>query len=143
MPGVGSNEAEEVGSALQKVSQTMSTETSQLVNAIANLELDLEDAKRTNVRLTIQEKLLSAEVDDKAGKISDLCAEREAETQKRELAEYEVKKIMEDLTKLSAEFKTLKKSGSPKESNSMESNASPRDALVKVGQPILSASLDF
>ncbi|KAL2213854.1 hypothetical protein CC79DRAFT_83427 [Sarocladium strictum] len=131
MPGVGSNEAEEVGSALQKVSQTMSTETSQLVNAIANLELDLEDAKRTNVRLTIQEKLLSAEVDDKTGKISDLCAEREAETQKRELAEDEVKKIMEDLTKLSAEFKALKKSGSPRESNPMEGSASPRDALVK------------
>lgn len=132
MPGVGSNEAEEVGSALQKVSQTMSTETSQLVNAIANLELDLEDAKRTNVRLTIREKLLSADVDDKTGKISDLCAEREAETQKRELAEDEVKKIMEDLTKLSAEFKALKKNGSPTESSSKEGSASPRDVLVKV-----------
>lgn len=127
MPGVGSNEAQEVTQELQKVSRTISTETSQLVDAIANLELDLEDAKRTNIRLTIQEKLLSAEVDDKTSTISKLNEELSMETKKREIAESEVKKIMEDLTKLSAEFKALQRDGSPRDGAS-----SPRDGLVQV-----------
>lgn len=131
MPGVSAQESAQVISELQQVGQVISQETSSLVLAIANLELDLEDSKRVNVRLSIAEKLAGANGDDKDKQLKDLKAELELEIQKREAAEGEVKKVMEDLTRLSADFKALKSKDGQKENHS-----AGQDNLVRVGRPI-------
>lgn len=127
MPGICASDSQELNQDLQKIGQITSTETGQLVDAIANLELDLEDSKRTNVRLSIREKVLAAEVDDKNTKIQDLQHDLQTEAEKRERAELELKKVLEDLTKLSQEFTSLNKSGSSKDGSS-----SDQDEAVQV-----------
>ena len=131
MPGVSSKESSEIIAQLQEVGQIVSTETSQLVDALMNLTLDQEDTDKAIARMSIEANLAKAEADDQAHNLSNLRVELSNEKEKRQEAEAEVAKVMEELQKLSREIKSLKERGD--DGNSDDSKLSPdRDAMVKV-----------
>ncbi|KAF5677788.1 chromosome segregation smc [Fusarium heterosporum] len=108
MPGVSSKESNEIVAQLQEVGQIVSTETSQLVDALMNLTLDQEDTDKAIARMSIEANLAKAEADDQAHNMSNLRVELANEKTKRQEAESEVVKVMDELQKLSREFKSLK-----------------------------------
>lgn len=131
MPGVSSKESNEIITQLQEVGQIVSTETSQLVDALMNLTLDQEDTDKAIARMSIEANLSKAEADDQAHTLSTLRADLANEKSKRQEAEAEVTKVMEELQKLSGEIKSLKLKNS--DAGSDGSKSSPdRDVVVKV-----------
>lgn len=130
MPGVSSKESNEIVSQLQEVGQIVSTETSQLVDALMNLTLDAEDTDKAIARMSIEANLAKAEADDQNHTISNLRVELAGEKGKRQEAEAEVAKVVEELQNLSREFKSFKE----KEGGSEDSrDKSPdRDGMIKV-----------
>jgi chromosome segregation ATPase len=134
MPGVSSKESNEIISQLQEVGQIVSTETSQLVNALMNLTLDQEDTDKAIARMSIEANLAKAEADDQAHNMSNLRTELANEKGKRQEAESEVVKVMDELQKLSREFRSLKngdRDGSPDGS----AQSPDRDGMIKVSYP--------
>ncbi|UZP40937.1 hypothetical protein NXS19_008753 [Fusarium pseudograminearum] len=130
MPGVSSKESNEIITQLQEVGQIVSTETSQLVDALMNLTLDQEDTDKAIARMSIEANLSKAEADDQAHTLSTLRADLANERSKRQEAEAEVAKVMEELQKLSGEIKSLK--GKSSDAGSDGSKSSPdRDVVVK------------
>ncbi|RSM09924.1 hypothetical protein CDV31_007441 [Fusarium ambrosium] len=129
MPGVSSKESNEIVSQLQEVGQIVSTETSQLVDALMNLTLDAEDTDKAIARMSIEANLAKAEADDQNHTISNLRVELANEKGKRQEAEAEVAKVMEELQNLTREFKSFKE----KEGGSEDSKTkSPdRDGMIK------------
>ncbi|RFN55424.1 chromosome segregation protein smc [Fusarium flagelliforme] len=135
MPGVSSKESSEIIAQLQEVGQIVSTETSQLVDALMNLTLDQEDTDKAIARMSIEANLAKAEADDQTHNLSNLRVELSNEKEKRQEAEAEVAKVMEELQKLSREIKSLKERSN--DGNSDDSKSSPdRDAMVKLGDTI-------
>ncbi|KAF4470006.1 chromosome segregation smc [Fusarium albosuccineum] len=108
MPGISSKESSELAEQLQEVGQIISTETSQLVDALMNLTLDQEDTDKAIARMSIEANLAKAEADDQTNTISNLRVELANEKGKRQEAEAEVAKVMKDLQNLTREFKSLK-----------------------------------
>ncbi|GKT99963.1 chromosome segregation protein smc [Fusarium langsethiae] len=130
MPGVSSKESSEIIAQLQEVGQIVSTETSQLVDALMNLTLDQEDTDKAIARMSIEANLSKAEADDQAHTLSTIRAELANEKGKRQEAEAEVAKVMEELRKLSHEIKSLK--GKSNDIGSDDAKSSPdRDDMVK------------
>ncbi|KAM0358280.1 hypothetical protein HYE67_003378 [Fusarium culmorum] len=130
MPGVSSKESNEIITQLQEVGQIVSTETSQLVDALMNLTLDQEDTDKAIARMSIEANLSKAEADDQAHTLCILRADLANEKSKRQEAEAEVAKVMEELQKLSGEIKSLKLKNS--DAGSDGSKSSPdRDVVVK------------
>ncbi|KAJ4254852.1 hypothetical protein NW762_009650 [Fusarium torreyae] len=130
MPGVSSKESNEIIAQLQEVGQIVSTETSQLVDALMNLTLDQEDTDKAIARMSIEANLAKAEADDQAHNLSNLRVELANEKGKRQEAEAEVAKVVEDLQNLSREFKAFKerdRDGSPDSAKS----TLERDDMVK------------
>lgn len=134
MPGVSSKESSEIITQLQEVGQIVSTETSQLVDALMNLTLDQEDTDKAIARMSIEANLAKAEADDQAHNLSNLRVELANEKSKRQEAEAEVAKVMEELQKLSNELKSLKSLKEKSNDGSSDgSRSSPdHDAMVKV-----------
>jgi chromosome segregation ATPase len=131
MPGVSSKESSEIITQLQEVGQIVSTETSQLVDALMNLTLDQEDTDKAIARMSIEANLAKAEADDQAHNLSNLRVELANEKSKRQEAEAEVAKVMEELQKLSREVKSLKEKSN--DGSSDDAKSSPdRDGMVKV-----------
>ncbi|KAK7413143.1 hypothetical protein QQX98_007969 [Neonectria punicea] len=122
MPGVSSKESNEIITQLQEVGQIISQETSQLVDALMNLTLDQEETDKAIARMSIEGNLSKAEADDQAQTISNLRVELSSERDKRKEAEAEVGKIMEDLQRLTCDFKSFKE----KEIKSEDDEKSPR-----------------
>ncbi|RGP68644.1 chromosome segregation smc [Fusarium longipes] len=130
MPGVSSKESSEIITQLQEVGQIVSTETSQLVDALMNLTLDQEDTDKAIARMSIEANLAKAEADDQAHNLNNLRAELANEKSKRQEAEAKVAKVMEELQQLSREVKSLK--GKSNDGSSDEAKSSPdRDVVVK------------
>ncbi|OBS21369.1 hypothetical protein FPOA_07707 [Fusarium poae] len=130
MPGVSSKESNEIIGQLQEVGQIVSTETSQLVDALMNLTLDQEDTDKAIARMSIEANLAKAEADDQAHTLSTIRADLANEKSKRQEAEAEVAKVMEELQKLSREINSLKGKGN--DASSDDAKSSPdRDILIK------------
>ncbi|KAM0427006.1 hypothetical protein ACHAPT_007904 [Fusarium lateritium] len=130
MPGVSSKESNEIVSQLQEVGQIISTETSQLVDALMNLTLDQEDTDKAIARMSIEANLAKAEADDQNHTIGNLRVELSNEKGKRQEAEAEVAKVMEDLQSLTREFKSFKeKEGAG--SDDAKSTTPDRDGMIK------------
>lgn len=125
-PGISANESAEIIEQLQQVGQIISQETSALVDALMKTQLDQEDTEKAVARMSLDNNLVKAEKDDLAQKANDLKKDLNAEKQKREEAENEVKKIMEDLFNLTKDFRALReKSG--------KGEGSPdREGMIKV-----------
>ncbi|KAM0244192.1 hypothetical protein ACHAP5_006492 [Fusarium lateritium] len=130
MPGVSSKESNEIISQLQEVGQIVSTETSQLVDALMNLTLDQEDTDKAIARMSIEANLAKAEADDQAHNMSNLRTELANEKGKRQEAEAEVVKVMDELQKLSREFKSLK-NGNRDGSSDGSAQSPDRDGMIK------------
>lgn len=126
MPGVSANESAEIVEQLQHVGQIISQETSALVDALVKTQLDQEDTEKSVARMSLDSNLVKAEKDDLAQKANDLKSDLKVETQKRQEAEAEVKKVMDDLYNLTKDFRALReKSG--------KGEGSPdREGMIKV-----------
>jgi chromosome segregation ATPase len=131
MPGVSSKESNEIITKLQEVGQIISSETSQLVDALMNLTLDQEDTDKAIARMSIEANLAKAEADDQSHNLGNLRAELADEKGKRQEAEAEVVKLMDDLQKLTDEFKSAKEKAREGSSGGTKSSAD-HDDLVKV-----------
>ena len=128
MPGVSASESDEIASSLKEVAQLVSQETSQLVDAIMHLTLDGEETDKAIARMSIEASLAKAAFEDKTQQIRDLEGKLEEEREAREKAENEVKKMMEELQGLSAEFKDFRE-------NSLGNSGSPdsqKEEVIKV-----------
>ncbi|KAF4982365.1 hypothetical protein FZEAL_1999 [Fusarium zealandicum] len=140
MPGVSSKESNEIVSQLQEVGQIVSTETSQLVDALMNLVLDQEDTDKAIARMSIEANLTKAEADDQTHTISNLRVELSNEKGKRQETEAEVAKVMEDLQQLTREFKSLK--NKDRDDSSDDAKSTPvREGIVKVSGPRLRSAI--
>lgn len=131
MPGVSSNESNEIIAQLQEVGQIISQESSQLVDALMNLTLDQEDTDKAIARMGLEASLMKAETEDKAQTIRDLRGGLESEKKKREQAENDVKEVMSELQVLTGEFKRLKEKAAMKDQGE-GSDGNVRDDLIKV-----------
>ncbi|KAM5361640.1 hypothetical protein ACJZ2D_012983 [Fusarium nematophilum] len=131
MPGVSSKESNEIVSQLQEVGQIISTETSQLVDALMNVTLDQEDTDKAIARMSIEANLAKAEADDQAHTISNLRVELANEKGKREEAEAEVTRAVEDLQDLTREFKSFKEKEREGSSDDDAQSSPDRDAIIK------------
>ena len=128
MPGVSANESNEIISQLQEVGRIISQETSQLVDALMHVTLDSEDTDKAIARMSIEANLAKAQNEDQTQAINNLRDELAKEKEKREQAEGEVRKVMNDLQELTKEFKSWKE----KEGVTGENVYSDRDDLIKV-----------
>lgn len=126
MPGVSANESAEIIEQLQQVGQIISQETSALVDALVKTQLDQEDTEKSVARMSLDNNLVKAEKDDLAQKANDLKSDLKVETQKKQEAEGEVKKVMDGLYNLTKDFRALReKSG--------KGEGSPdREGMIKV-----------
>ncbi|KAF4343151.1 chromosome segregation smc [Fusarium beomiforme] len=129
MPGVSSKESNEIITQLQEVGQIISTETSQLVDALMNLTLDQEDTDKAIARMSIEANLAKAEADDQAHNLGNLRVELANEKAKRQEAEAEVVKVMDDISTLTSELKPVKEKNHDG-SDDTKSNAE-RDDMIK------------
>lgn len=131
IPGVCSNEAQQMVSDLQEVGQLVSTESGQMIDCIVNMQLDSEFNQSDFARMSVSATLEKAQLDRANERIKEL--ERELNGVKkqaisgREKLEKEKNEIQEDLKMMSHEFaqfrdKVQQSSGSP----------DSRDGLVKV-----------
>ncbi|TQV94167.1 hypothetical protein IF1G_07046 [Cordyceps javanica] len=80
MPGVSSAESSEIVTQLQEVGQTISRETSDLVNAVMNLTLDQEDTDKAVARMSIEANIAKARIDDQCNTIQKLEAQLKSDT---------------------------------------------------------------
>jgi chromosome segregation ATPase len=131
MPGVSASESDAIAASLKEVAQLVSQETSQLVDAIMNLTLDGEETDKAIARMSIEASLAKAAFEDKMQRIRDLERKLAEEREAREKAGNEVKKMMEELQELSAEFKDFK-------DNSLRNSGSPdsqKEEIIKVCFP--------
>ncbi|KAI5466964.1 hypothetical protein BGZ63DRAFT_410068 [Mariannaea sp. PMI_226] len=128
MPGVSAKESSEIISQLQEVGQVISQETSQLVDALMNLQLDQEDTDKAIARMSLDANLAKAEADNHIQNLNTIKLELKDEKKKHKIAEAEVSKVMEDLQKLTQEFKKYK------EENRLEGDKSsaPEDMIKKL-----------
>ncbi|KAF5962956.1 hypothetical protein FBULB1_13688 [Fusarium bulbicola] len=108
MPGVSSKESNEIIIKLQEVGQIISSETSQLVDALMNLTLDQEDTDKAIARMSIEANLAKAEADDQSHNLGNLRTELADEKSKRQEAEAEATKLKGHLEKHMDELKSLK-----------------------------------
>ncbi|KAF5669378.1 chromosome segregation smc [Fusarium denticulatum] len=108
MPGVSSKESNEIITKLQEVGQIISSETSQLVDALMNLTLDQEDTDKAIARMSIEANLAKAEADDQSHNLGNLRTELADEKGKRQEAEAEAAKLKSHLEKHMDELKSLK-----------------------------------
>ncbi|KAG5812910.1 hypothetical protein H9Q74_007077 [Fusarium xylarioides] len=108
MPGVSSKESNEIITKLQEVGQIISSETSQLVDALMNLTLDQEDTDKAIARMSIEANLAKAEADDQSHNLGNLRTELADEKSKRQEAEAEAAKLKSYLEKHMDELKSLK-----------------------------------
>ncbi|KAF4430981.1 chromosome segregation smc [Fusarium acutatum] len=108
MPGVSSKESNEIITKLQEVGQIISSETSQLVDALMNLTLDQEDTDKAIARMSIEANLAKAEADDQSHNLGNLRTELADEKSKRQEAEAENAKLKSHLEKHMDELKSLK-----------------------------------
>jgi len=131
MPGVSSNESNEIITKLQEVGQIISSETSQLVDALMNLTLDQEDTDKAIARMSIEANLAKAEADDQSHNLGNLRTELADEKGKRQEAESEAVKLMGHLEKLMDELKSLKAKFRDGGSEGTRSSAD-HDEMVKV-----------
>ncbi|KFA81866.1 hypothetical protein S40288_01684 [Stachybotrys chartarum IBT 40288] len=106
MPGVSSAQANEIIDQLQEVGRITTTETSNLVNAIACMMVDHQDSNEAAARLCMEITLARARIDDLTSQTGELRNEVLEERNKRQLAECDVKKIMGELHDLNKEFNT-------------------------------------
>ncbi|KAH6891181.1 hypothetical protein B0T10DRAFT_595339 [Thelonectria olida] len=127
MPGVSAKESNEIISQLQEVGQIISQEVSQLVDALMNLQLDQEDTDRAIARMSIEANLAKAEVEDRTQNLSLLKVELSEEKDKRKSAEAEVSKVVENLQKITQEFKWHKE----KENRDKEEKSPSRSEIIK------------
>lgn len=123
MPGVSSNESNEIIAQLQEVGQIMSQETSQLVDALMNLTLDQEDTDKAIARMGLEASLTKATIEDQAQTVRDLRAEIDDEKKKREQAEINVKNVVNELHELTEKALKEKPEGS---------DSHQRDEMIKV-----------
>ncbi|KAF5265850.1 hypothetical protein FOXYS1_3323 [Fusarium oxysporum] len=130
MPGVSSNESNEIITKLQEVGQIISSETSQLVDALMNLTLDQEDTDKAIARMSIEANLAKAEADDQSHNLGNLRTELADEKGKRQEAETEAVKLMGHLEKLMDELKSLKAKVRDSGSEGTRSSAD-HDEMVK------------
>lgn len=75
MPGVSSAESSEIVLQLQEVGQIISQETSALVDALMNLQLDQEDTDKAVARMSIEANIAKARIDDQGDTILKLQAQ--------------------------------------------------------------------
>lgn len=129
MPGVSAKESNEIVSQLQEVGQIVSQEVSQLVDALMNLQLDQEDTDKAIARMSIEANLAKAEVEDRTQCLSVLKGELADEKEKRRAAEAEVAKVVEDLQKITQEFRWFKEKG---ERGDGDKSSPSRSEIVKV-----------
>lgn len=120
MPGIAANESSEIVSQLQEVGQVISQETSQLVDALANLNIDQQENEKRVTHMSLDANLAKAQASDQAHLISNLKDELASTKNKREQAEAEVAKLMQDLRDLSA--------------TKGKDTSSDSDDIIKVGE---------
>ena len=130
MPGVSANESNEIIKRLQEVAQLISQETSQLVDAIMNLTLDSVETDKAVARMGLEASLSKAALEDKAQTIRNRDKELKDEREAREKAEHEVKKIMDDMQGLSAEFSQFKE-----KARNGNGSLSSQEEMIKASSP--------
>lgn len=121
MPGVTANESGDIASQLQEVGQVISTETSQLVDALIHLTLDHEDTDRAIARMGLEASLTKATIEDQAQRVRDVEAALGEENMKREEAEGNLRAVMSESHELRGLVKALRGEGED-----------PRDEVIKV-----------
>lgn len=121
MPGVTANESSDIASQLQEVGQVISTETSQLVDALIHLTLDHEDTDRAIARMGLEASLTKATIEDQAQRVRDLEAALGEEKMKTEEAEGNWRAVMSEAHELRGLVKALRGEGED-----------PRDEVIKV-----------
>lgn len=99
------------------------------MDALMNLTLDQEDTDKAIARMGLEASLTKATIEDQAQTIRDLRAEIEAERNKREQAEGNVKSVMSELLEFTGHAKALKQKA---EGRSEGSDTDPRDEIIKV-----------
>lgn len=109
MPGISAAESSEIIVQLQEVGQIISKETSTLVEALSNLTLDGQETDSAIARMSIEANLAKAETDDQAQTIANLREELNTEKVKKDQAEAEVKKMLEEFEDITNEFGALRK----------------------------------
>ncbi|KAG5940053.1 hypothetical protein E4U59_002709 [Claviceps monticola] len=120
MPGVTANESGDIASQLQEVGQVISTETSQLVDALIHLTLDHEDTDRAIARMGLEASLTKATIEDQAQRVRDVEAALGEEKMKREEAEGNLRAVMSESHELRGLVKALRGEGED-----------PRDEVIK------------
>ncbi|KAG6221039.1 hypothetical protein E4U34_002448 [Claviceps purpurea] len=120
MPGVTANESGDIASQLQEVGQVISTETSQLVDALIHLTLDHEDTDRAIARMGLEASLTKATIEDQAQRVRDVEAALGEENMKREEAEGNLRAVMSESHELRGLVKALRGEGED-----------PRDEVIK------------
>lgn len=129
MPGVSAAEANEIIGQLQEVGQTISTETSQLVDALMNVILDQEDTDKAVAKMSIGANLAKAEKEDQQKTMAKLREELQDEKEKREVAQDQVSKVRQELKELTEDFKSMKN-----REGSSDSSATGRTTMIKVSR---------
>ncbi|KAG5949382.1 hypothetical protein E4U60_005573 [Claviceps pazoutovae] len=120
MPGVTANESGDIAGQLQEVGQVISTETSQLVDALIHLTLDHEDTDRAIARMGLEASLTKATIEDQAQRVRDVEAALGEEKMKREEAEGNLRAVMSESHELRGLVKVLRGEGED-----------PRDEIIK------------
>lgn len=138
IPGVCSNEAQQMGSDLREVAQLVSTESSQLIDGLVNMRIDAQVQMNDCARMGVDSTLQKANLDRSIGlnkelerQIAELKQAAVNDREKIEKLEKERDEIKNDLKMISDEFarfrdKVQEYSGSP----------TSRDDLVKVSFPL-------
>ncbi|KAG6079540.1 hypothetical protein E4U16_007548 [Claviceps sp. LM84 group G4] len=120
IPGVTANESGDIATQLQEVGQVISTETSQLVDALIHLTLDHEDTDRAIARMGLEASLTKATLEDQSQRVRDLEAALGEEKMKREEAEGNLRAVMSESCELRELVKALRGEGED-----------PRDGVIK------------
>lgn len=135
IPGVCSNEAQQMASELREVAQVVTTESGQLIDGLVNMKIDAQYQMNDCARMGVNSTLQGADLDRARFQVNQLQSEIESlksvATSDREKLEKERDEIKKDLQMISEEFaqfrdKVQENSGSP----------NSRDDLIKVSFPL-------
>lgn len=132
IPGVCSNEAQQMVNDLREVARMVSHETGQLVDGLVNMKVDAQYAQNDCARMGVDATLQKAELDQTREKVKQLNEAlkdvREKAQKEREGLEKELDEAKSDLQMMSDEFARFR--------DRVQQSSGSRDEMVRVSSPL-------
>jgi chromosome segregation ATPase len=140
MPGVASNESQEISDQLQQIGQIVSRDTVRLVEEHAKTTLDYQDTEKAVGRLSLENNLAKADMEQRVAKFDQLYSDYVAEREKREQYESDIQTITKYLRSLSNDLRGFQAQATAARDACPENERSDIDHLLQVkSQPTTSS----